>query len=371
MRGSLAGVASWDRRAAWTPRRSRVLGSLLAIVLLVSACGPRTEIVYVDRDEHGNSDYGASRPVGRTTDPRVHEDGAHEPSAEVAVGPGTDADRAAPSAPIASSGGPLVHANGVHHVASPVAIAQGRGNAASDTYTAPASTASSVASGHAASAPPTAAPAANPQAAARVAASPTPPTRLNLGASLGAVPGTSVSNAALDLTEDDELTTVAGRIESIVGKSVLVDTASGKSRVRLTDGARIERDALGSADDLKPGQFVGVLHAPSGPASSVRLYATGPSMPRPGVVPMVGSRIGQVTTFGSIVSLQFGGLLLNAGGQTTNVTLPSSVEILKPARSASDDLSAGAQIIATGPVNADGTLLATGVRVTGQPRPDR
>jgi hypothetical protein len=35
---------------------------------------------------------------------------------------------------------------------------------------------------------------------------------------------------------------------------------------------------------------VGVLHAPSGPAALVRLYTTGPSMPRPGVVPMVVSR---------------------------------------------------------------------------------
>ena len=86
----------------------------------------------------------------------------------------------------------------------------------------------------------------------------------------------------------DELETVAGRIESIVGKSILVDTAAGKARVRLAENARIDRDALGSPADLKPGQFVGVLHVPSGPATSVRLYPTGPSMPRPGVVPMVG-----------------------------------------------------------------------------------
>ena len=41
-----------------------------------------------------------------------------------------------------------------------------------------------------------------------------------------------------------------------------------------------------------------------------------------------------MTTFGSIVALQFGGLLLNAGGKTTTVTLPNTVEILKPAASA-------------------------------------
>jgi hypothetical protein len=94
-------------------------------------------------------------------------------------------------------------------------------------------------------------------------------------------------------------------------------------------------------------------------------------MPRLGIVPMVGSRLGQVTTFGSVVGLQFGGLVLNAGSLTTAVTLPNTVEILKPAPSAPNDLRVGAQIIATGPVNADGTLVATGVRMTGQSRPDR
>lgn len=193
-----------------------------------------------------------------------------------------------------------------------------------------------------------------------------------LTTSLGAVPATPAArNVPLDVDDIDELETVAGRIESIVGKSMLIDTTAGKSRVRLAENARIDRDALGSPADLKPGLFVGVLHAPSGPATSVRLYATGPTMPRPGVVPMVGSRQGQVTTFGSIVALQFGGLLLNAGGATTTVTLPNTVEILKPAVSQSAELAAGAQIIATGPVTGDGTVVATGVRVTAPPRADR
>ena len=188
-----------------------------------------------------------------------------------------------------------------------------------------------------------------------VAASPTPTTR--------ALP--------VGVEDVDELETVAGRIESIVGRSLLIDTAAGKARVRLAENARIDRDALGSPADLKPGMFVGVLHVPSGPAKSVRLYATGPSMPRPGVVPMVGERQGQVTTFGSVVALQFGGLLLNAGGATTTVTLPNAVEILKPAQSQPAELAAGAQIIATGPVTGDGTVVATGVRVTAPARPER
>jgi hypothetical protein len=189
---------------------------------------------------------------------------------------------------------------------------------------------------------------------------------------LGAVAATSSTRSVpLDVDDVDELETVAGRIESIVGKSLLVDTAAGKSRVRLAENARIDRDAIGSPADLKPGLFVGVLHAPSGPAKSVRLYAAGPSIPRSGVVPMVGSRQGQVTTFGSIIALQFGGLVLNAGGATTTVTLPNTVEILKPVTSQSAELAAGAQIIATGPLTGDGTVVATGIRVTAPARAER
>jgi hypothetical protein len=177
--------------------------------------------------------------------------------------------------------------------------------------------------------------------------------------------------AAEAVDHDDEQATVTGRIESIAGPVLKVKTTTGVEQVRLAGGARVERDAIGSPNDLKPGQFVGVIHAPSGPASSIRLYTTGPSMPRPGIVPMVGSRVGQVTTFGSIVKLQFGGLLLNTGGETTSVTLPSNVEILKPAPSGSSELAVGAQVMATGPVASDSTLVATAVRVTGEARPGR
>jgi hypothetical protein len=87
-------------------------------------------------------------------------------------------------------------------------------------------------------------------------------------------------------------------------------------------------------------------------------------MPAAGIVPMVGSRIGQVTTFGKIVALQFGGMAMNTGSQTTTVTIPSNVEVLKPAPGTMADAGAGAQIIATGPLAADGTIYATAIRVT-------
>jgi hypothetical protein len=165
--------------------------------------------------------------------------------------------------------------------------------------------------------------------------------------------------------EDEEVGSVSGRIESISGSTMLVRTETGQeAHVPLQPGARIDRDTPGTAADLKPGQFVGVLQRPSGPAVSVRLYDTNPAMPPPGMVPMVGSRIGQVTTFGTIVSLQFGGLVLNIGSQTTPVAIPNEVEILKAARGTVADAGVGAQIIATGPLAADGSINATAIRVT-------
>jgi hypothetical protein len=179
-----------------------------------------------------------------------------------------------------------------------------------------------------------------------------------------------------DLVEIDEdehgsQATVAGKIESIDGAVLTVQTQAGSQQVRLAERARVDGDALGSSADLKPGQFVGIAHAPGGPADVVRLYTTGPSMPSPGVVPVVGSRVGQMTTFGSIVKLEFGGVLLNTGSQTTAVTLPNGVEILRPVQQARSDLAVGTQVLATGSLDDDGALVATALRVTGDARPRR
>ena len=137
--------------------------------------------------------------------------------------------------------------------------------------------------------------------------------------------------------------------------------------IRETDDAAtlVIRPGWGWRYLHRPGQFVGIVHLPSGPADAIRLYATSPSMPRPGIAPVVGSRTGQVTTFGTIVTLEFGGLLLNTGSQTTTVTLPAGVPILRPTSQGSSDLAVGTQVVATGPIDDDGSLVATAVRVTG------
>jgi hypothetical protein len=78
-----------------------------------------------------------------------------------------------------------------------------------------------------------------------------------------------------------------------------------------------------------------------------------------------------VTAFGSVVTLQFGGLLLNTGGATMTVTLPAGVEILKPAPADASALAVGTQIIATGTMSAADVLTASAVRITGVARPAR
>ncbi|MGE3910560.1 MAG: hypothetical protein AB7K36_14460, partial [Chloroflexota bacterium] len=75
------------------------------------------------------------------------------------------------------------------------------------------------------------------------------------------------------------------------------------------------------------------------------------------------------TTFGQVVNLQFGGLLLNTGGQTQNVTLPSGVEVLKSGPADPSMLKVGTSVIASGALGADGTVAAKAVRVTGSAPP--
>ena len=367
-------------RSSVLPRRRklRVLGSLLAAVLLVTACGSKTEIVYVDTRDHDEPGHGAYTPFSRSTSQRVHVDGHHEPPEELAIGPAAHGGSEEPYAPLARAHHPQVHPDGKHRVAPSIAIGDEPKPATADSFAAPASPnyhpalATPTVRASAGSAPANKAAAGKPQVAAQVAASPTPSERVTRGSAAGEMAGPPIAPTAVALTDDDdELTTISGRVAGTSGRTLAVETADGKIRVELSDRVRIDFDALGSAADLRPGQFVGIQHLPSGPATSVRLYPIGPSMPRPGVVPLVDSRAGHVTTFGSIVTLQFGGLLLNTGGETTTVTLPGTVEILKPASASSADLVVGHQIIATGPAKSDGTIVATGVRVTGLSRPDR
>lgn len=397
MRRRLGAASARIRRLLASSKAERPLALVLAtVVVLLAACGPKTEVVYVNREELAD---GAYRPFARSRSPLVHSDGRHEPAEEVAIGP-APAEQPAPYTAFAARRDPRVHPSGAPHVVAKVALAHERSESGSASAShgaasiasghgtptsspvaiaggpiASASTGSSLVSDHRASAG-LSSPVAQP------AVSPTVPARLHLGPSLGAVadaPGTSATAATGSLAhttlalvaDDEELATVAGRIESLDGPLMTVQTEAGLSNVRVSERARLERDMPGTEADLKPGQFVGVLHTPGGPATSIRLYATGPSMPAPGVVPMVGSRVGQVTTFGSIVGLQFGGLLLNAGGQTTAVTLPNGVEILRPAPADPAVLGVGAQVIAMGPQTAESTVDATAVRVTGAARPGR
>lgn len=300
-----------------------MLGLALAGLLLLSACGTSDGIVTViDDDEQTEERAGAYTPGNSSALALDHADGQHDALGAVEIGPGG-----------AAAGSTAV------------------------TSPSPATSTPSVKPGTGAGTAP------------RAAASPTTPPRLNLGAALGAsASGAAPASDMLMMDgQDEELGTVNGKIEGAVGSTLTVRTETGQARVHLENGARIERDTSGSAADLKPGQFIGVLQLPGGPAMSIRLYNTGASMPPAGIIPMIGSRVGQVTTFGTIVGLQFGGLQLNAGSQTISVTLPNTVEIMKPAPATAADLGAGAQIIASGPLAADGTVNATAVRVTAAP----
>jgi hypothetical protein len=370
---TLPGASLVKREALVRPRsRVRLFSVLLGAALLVSACGPKEEIVYVDRNSHSESDASAYTPIGRSADPRVHADGSYRPAPSPQIGPAHVSNSPEPYAPLATSHSPQVHAGGEPHLVATVTLAHERGSRTAASHAASTPTPASAARGSSnhESTVSTAASTAPRPAGALAAASPTVPARLSLGSGLGATPGASSTTGALaSLAEEDiDLVTAAGRVERVDGAELTVQTSTGPQRVTLGPGVRVERDALGSADDLKPGQFVGVLQTPNGPAASVRLYATGPSMPKAGTVPMLGARLGQVTTYGSVVALQFGGLLLKTDTETTSVALPNTVEILRPVPVGAGDLVAGQQVIVTGVQTSSDALAATAVRITAESR---
>lgn len=370
----------------------RVLGVATAAMLLLAACA-KEEIVYVDPGDHGSGSY---TPFARSTSPRVHPDDHYHPADDVQIGGDL---HPAEYVPIGQQTSQWVHSDGANRAVAQLALeyermthteanggfqvtGSGHGVAAAPSVpgvpaVAAAKPASPPITGPKPPAPgtgpilqqggPMIAPAA-PKPGAQAAASPTPAARLSLGAGLGATAGPNArqSAAGLALTDDDkdpETATISGKIEGIVGPIVTVKTPTGSVNFKLAERARMDRDAVGSPNDLKPGQFVGVVQTPGGPATSIRLYATGPTMPRPGMVPIVGSRTGQITTFGSVVTLQFGGLLLNTGAETTTVTLPTGVEILKAVPSDASAITVGANVIATGIVGPDNMLQASSVRI--------
>ena len=89
-------------------------------------------------------------------------------------------------------------------------------------------------------------------------------------------------------------------------------------------------------------------------------------MPQPGMVPMIGEQLGQVTTFGTIVALRGGGIVVNTGDATTPIELPGGVEVLKPLKAAPADLKVGMPVTAAGSVTGDGVLVASSVRMTSE-----
>jgi hypothetical protein len=191
------------------------------------------------------------------------------------------------------------------------------------------------------------------------------PARYSLGTNLGTP--MPVAGPSLSLrVSGDESEVVSGPIERVNGSIFMVKTATGSRRVQLPEQARLEREGRGRVEDLRPGEVVGAVQAPGGPATTIRLYSKGPGMPRPGIVPMLGAQLGQVTTFGTVIALQSGGLLVNTGGASMPILLSGGVEVLKPVQAAARDLTVGATVTATGLPGPDGVLVASSVRLTSE-----
>jgi hypothetical protein len=191
------------------------------------------------------------------------------------------------------------------------------------------------------------------------------PARYSLGTGLGAPAPTDRPVLGLAVA-GDEPEVVSGPIESVSGSTIVVKTSDGSRRVQLPEQARVEREGRGRMEDLRPGEVVGVVQAPGGPATTIRLYSKGPGMPQPGIVPMLGPQLGQVTTFGTVIAMQGGGLLVNTGGASVPIMLSGAPEVLKPVKAGQTDLTVGSTVTATGSPGADGALVASSVRLTAE-----
>jgi hypothetical protein len=401
-------------KKAAVSRRATVRWAALGAVavMLATACGAKTEIVYVDPPGL----HGSYQPFMQTTDPRIDRNGHHTVPPAVAIGPEADGHTLDPIVPIPASHSRLIdtshrakpnkqfyfsfedHPIQMSPRSSPVPVPTARPAASvaaagavtpntrpamtpaaegaapsvstepgSSTGVAPTLATETV--GHsevAAEAPKPSAEAARPTVASPTAL----PARYNLGTNLG-TPVPANGPALSMAVSGEEPLTVTGAIDKVAGRGVLVRSADGSQQVLVPDGARLERESRGRVSDLRPGDMVGVWRQPNGPALSVRVYSQGQGMPRPGIVPMTGARLGQIAVFGKIVAFQGNSIVVNSGAETTSIALPGGVEVLKPAAASLSDLAVGASLTATGNLGADGVLTATAARLTAGVLPAR
>jgi len=321
-------------------RAAIIRWSTLAIVVLslATACQNKVERIVYEPEE--STAHGAYVPFARSADPRVDRYGGHHEAPPVAIGTEASDQVTHPYVPIAASRSPLVRTGPAPSPYRPIYLANERSATPALAQRRDA-----------------AAPQAQP--------SPTVPARYSLGTGLGTpVPGDRQASQ-LPIGADDP-SIVSGSVDSIVGETIVLRGSSGLQKVKLSDSARLEREGLGRLDDLLPGSLVGVVQAPGGPADTVRLYSKGQGMPRPGIVPMVGASQGHVTVFGTIVTMQFGGMLVNTGTETMSITLPPGITVLKPLKAGLPDLAKGTPVIATGNIGADGVLTAASMRLTSE-----
>ncbi len=80
-----------------------------------------------------------------------------------------------------------------------------------------------------------------------------------------------------DVAGLDGRTTVAGRVDSITGEEVVLQTATGRATLRLSGDGPLRQGEASSAAALRPGSTVAVrLAGPAGDAALAVLILSGP-----------------------------------------------------------------------------------------------
>ena len=135
--------------------------------------------------------------------------------------------------------------------------------------------------------------------------------------------------------------------------------------------AVIEREALGTVADLRPGLLVGVTARANASnqlvASQVRVFPAVLQTVRAGQFPMTGAQSGNLMTNGTIESVSASEVVVDYSGEKARFQIPATCDIVKSVPAVFSDIRETYRVTVTGDRNSAGVILARTVNILGNP----
>ncbi|TCL72932.1 hypothetical protein [Rhizobium sp. BK251] len=185
---------------------------------------------------------------------------------------------------------------------------------------------------------------------------------LALGAfvTFGALPAAQAQDA------NAQRVRVRGTIENLAGSTLTVKTREGTTAaVALKSGFRVGTVRKASADDIKPGDFVGIASLPGATgdaALEVVIFPASMKGTGEGSRPWdlkPNSTMTNATVANAVKAVAGHTITLAYQGKEKKITIPTSAPIVALAPASSADLKPGAPVFMQAERGADGTMSAT------------